>query len=44
MEWESFWGLSIIAGPVLLGLALAYALIIRPRRRRRLPETPDRDV
>jgi hypothetical protein len=46
MEMETLWGLAVIAGPVLLGLALAYAMIIRPRRNRRKIEQapPPRDL
>lgn len=35
----AIWSIAIIAGPILLGLALAYAMLLRRRR-----NTPDRNA
>ena len=42
MQTSWIWGIAIVGGPLLLGLAIAYALIIRPRRRARLDTRSNR--
>jgi hypothetical protein len=39
--FAGFWGLAIIAGPVILAIIIAYGVLHRRRRNRVAPVSPD---